>query len=199
VKYALQLLLLIGCGLSHAVDRIEELCPNALELLSGASFPSSSPPHLESGTVNVDFSVGVDGSIADVAVHSTTDTSLNEAALGVVSRLTCSSRETETRVWLPVGFKRTPPAPKPADLCPNFSEVMNRLQYPREAATKKIDRGGVVVEFRMSADGEISEVRELRSTHPAFTAVAFLGVYQLKCKGVGRDIRVQMPFGFLLQ
>jgi protein TonB len=76
---------------------------------------------------------------------------------------------------------------------------MNRLQYPREAATKKIDRGGVVVEFRMSADGEISEVRELRSTHPAFTAVAFLGVYQLKCKGVGRDIRVQMPFGFLLQ
>jgi TonB family protein len=83
-----------------------------------------------------------------------------------------------------------------SDICPNYAEVMEVVGYPREASIAGITDGTVMVEFVLAADGDVTNVKAIRSSHPIFAEAAIAGVKRLKCIGKGRGMRVRVPLGF---
>src|SRR6186713_1237257 len=62
-----------------------------------------------------------------------------------------------------------PPAPvSAAVVCSNFSTVMGDSVFPRDAIRQGIEKGEALVQFTLSATGEIKDVKVLKSTHPIF-------------------------------
>jgi protein TonB len=97
----------------------------------------------------------------------------------------------------------TPAPPVPAVrsaqvVCPNYLEAMRSIVYPREARLEGIE-GEVVVEFTVSAAGQVRDPVIRSSTNRVFNRVS-LSVVQsrLQCQGQGQDIRVQAPISFKL-
>ena len=93
-----------------------------------------------------------------------------------------------------------PPAPvSAAVVCSNFSTVMGDSVFPREAIRQGIEKGEALIQFTLSANGEIKDVKVLKSTHPIFARNSMRLVSEYKCQGQGKDVLVQVPFGYKME
>ena len=93
-----------------------------------------------------------------------------------------------------------PPAPvSAAVVCSNFSTVMGDSVFPREAVRQGIEKGEALIQFTLSASGEIKDVKVLKSTHPIFARNSMRLVSEYKCQGQGKDVLVQVPFGYKME
>lgn len=98
-----------------------------------------------------------------------------------------------------------PPPPAPAGprsarvVCPNYVEVMSSIAYPRDALLDGIE-GEVVIEFTVTANGQIRNVDIKSSTNRIFNRAALTAVQsRLTCQGQGQDVRVQAPVSFKIR
>ncbi|HEX6704276.1 MAG TPA: energy transducer TonB [Albitalea sp.] len=101
----------------------------------------------------------------------------------------------------PVTAPAAPPQPavmSAAVVCSNYTTVMGDAGFPREAARQGIDKGEAEIQFTLSANGEIKDVKALRATHPIFARNSIRIVSEYKCQGQGRDVVVRVPFGYKL-
>jgi len=93
-----------------------------------------------------------------------------------------------------------PPAPvSAAVVCSNFSTVMGDSVFPRDAIRQGIEKGEALIQFTLSANGEIKDVKVLKSTHPIFARNSMRLVSEYKCQGQGKDVLVQVPFGYKME
>lgn len=99
-----------------------------------------------------------------------------------------------------------PPAPAPAPavvsagvVCSNYNTVMGDVAFPRDAVRQGIERGEAVVQFTLTAAGQITNVRVLSSTNQIFARNSVRIVGEYKCQPQGRDVTVTVPFGYKLQ
>jgi len=93
-----------------------------------------------------------------------------------------------------------PPAPVSAGVvCSNFQTVMGDVAYPRDAQRQGIEKGEALIQFTLSPSGEIKNITVLRSSHPIFARNSVRIVGEYKCQGQGREVTVQVPFGYKLQ
>lgn len=110
-----------------------------------------------------------------------------------------------TPVPAPVAPTPAPPAPAPAApvsaavVCANYATVMGDVAYPREAQRAGIERGDAVIQFTLTPSGEIKDLRATRASNQIFARAAMRIVSSYKCQGQGRDVTVQVPFGFKLE
>jgi periplasmic protein TonB len=103
----------------------------------------------------------------------------------------------------PVIQKPVEAAPQPAVrsarvACPNYVEVMSSISYPREALKDNLE-GEVVIEFTVTASGQVKDPVIKSSTNRAFNRASLAVVDRLSCQGQGQDVRVQAPIGFKLR
>jgi protein TonB len=82
--------------------------------------------------------------------------------------------------------------------CPNYREVLGSIAYPREALLEGIE-GTVVIEFTVTANGQIRDPVIRQSTNRIFNRVSLSTVSRLNCPGQGRDVRVQAPIDFKIR
>jgi protein TonB len=97
-----------------------------------------------------------------------------------------------------------PPVAPPAQMsaavvCSNYTRVMGDSGFPREAARAGLEKGEVEVQFTLAANGDVKNVRTLRSTHPIFARAAMKLVEEYKCQGQGHEVQVKVEFGFKMQ
>lgn len=90
-------------------------------------------------------------------------------------------------------------APRPFPVCSNYREVVAQAGFPREAVAQNLAQGSALIEFTITSDGRVTGVRAVESSHPVFAQAAMGMVRNFQCSGVGRDIRVRVPFGFRLE
>jgi protein TonB len=83
--------------------------------------------------------------------------------------------------------------------CSNFTAVMGDSGFPREAIRQGIDKGEVLIQFTLSASGEIKDMKVLKSTHPVFARNSLRVVGEYKCQGQGKDVQVLAPFSYKLE
>lgn len=96
-----------------------------------------------------------------------------------------------------------PPAPPPARVvasvaCANYSAVMGEAGFPREATRYGLEEGDALIEFTLTANGEVRDVKAVRASHPVFARNSVRIVSTYKCAGQGRDVVVQVPFAYRL-
>lgn len=101
----------------------------------------------------------------------------------------------------PVAAAPAPPAPAPATVtasvaCGNYATVMGDAAFPKEALRAGIEKGEALIQFTLGPNGELKDVRAVRSTHPIFSRASMRLVGEYKCQGQGRDIVVQQLFSF---
>ncbi len=107
----------------------------------------------------------------------------------------------------PVVAAAPAPAPAPAApavvsagvVCSNFTAVMGEAGFPREAQRLGLEKGEALIQFTLTAAGEVKDVKSLRATHPTFAKNSIRIVGEYKCAGQGRDVIVQVPFGYKLE
>lgn len=107
---------------------------------------------------------------------------------------------TTTAEPAPPPVPAAPPAPavvNAAVACPNFNTVRGQVPYPPQAESMGLS-GDVLVEFIVSADGQVRDVKAVRSSNALFSGAATRAVAKLQCTGQGRDVRVRAPFSFRL-
>ena len=98
-----------------------------------------------------------------------------------------------------------PPAPAQTGpvsagvVCSNFTTVMGEVAYPREAARQGIEKGEATVQFTVGPTGAIKDIKVISSTNPIFARNSVRIVGEYKCQGQGRDVLVQVPFGYKLE
>ena len=80
--------------------------------------------------------------------------------------------------------------------CSNYTKVMGEAGFPREALRKGLEKGDALVQFTLGENGEIKDVKALRSSHPVFASNSMRIVTEYKCSGQGRDVVVQVPFTY---
>ena len=73
------------------------------------------------------------------------------------------------------------------------------VAYPREASRQGIEKGEALVQFTLTASGEVKDIKTLRSSHSIFARNSERIVREYKCQGQGREVTVQVPFGYKLQ
>ena len=73
------------------------------------------------------------------------------------------------------------------------------MAYPREAMRQGIEEGEATVQFTLTANGEVKDIKVLHASNPIFARSSMRIVAQLKCQGRGRDEPVIVPFGYRLQ
>jgi protein TonB len=76
---------------------------------------------------------------------------------------------------------------------------MGDAGFPREAARQGIEKGEALIQFTLGANGEVKDIKALRATHPIFARNSIRIVGEYKCQGQGRDVLVQVPFGYKLE
>jgi periplasmic protein TonB len=106
----------------------------------------------------------------------------------------------------PVVAAPAPPAPAPAPavtsasvVCSNFNAVMGDVAFPREATRAGIERGEAVIQFTLTASGEVKDVHAISASNPIFARNSVRIVNSYKCQGQGRDVTVRVPFGYKLE
>lgn len=95
-----------------------------------------------------------------------------------------------------------PPAPAVISAgvaCSNYSTVMGELSYPREATRQGIERGDALVQFTLTANGEVKDIRAVRASNPIFARNSTRIVASYKCAGQGHDVTVQVPFNYKVE
>ncbi|MEP6873587.1 MAG: energy transducer TonB, partial [Burkholderiales bacterium] len=97
------------------------------------------------------------------------------------------------------------PAPAPAApvsasvVCPNYSTAMGDAAYPREAIKQGIEKGDALIQFTLSPSGEVKDIKAVRASHPIFARASMRVVGEYKCTGQGREVIVQVPFGYKIE
>lgn len=86
-----------------------------------------------------------------------------------------------------------------AVVCSNYSTKMGEAGFPREAQRQGIDKGEALIQFTLTASGEIKDVKVLNASHPIFARNSVRIVGEYKCAGQGRDVVVKVPFGYKLE
>ncbi len=86
-----------------------------------------------------------------------------------------------------------------AVVCSNFTAVMGDAAFPKEAIRQGLEKGEAVIQFTLGANGEVKDVKTIRATHPIFARSSIRLVGEYKCQGQGRDVLVQVPFGYKLE
>ena len=108
----------------------------------------------------------------------------------------------------PVAVAPAPPAPAPAPApavvsagvaCSNFTTKMGDVAFPREALRQGLDRGEALIQFTLTANGEVKDIRSISSTSPIFARNSIRIVGELKCEGQGRDVTVRVPFSYKVE
>ena len=89
-------------------------------------------------------------------------------------------------------------SPQGAYACFNFAEVMRGVGFPRAAAAQDLREGFALVEFTLTIDGRVTDVRAVESSHPIFAASAESIVSRYQCRGIGREVQVRVPFRYSL-
>jgi periplasmic protein TonB len=92
-----------------------------------------------------------------------------------------------------------PPAPTRVSAsvaCSNFAKVMGDAAFPREAQRFGLEEGSALVQFTLTAAGEIKDVKPVEASHPVFGRGAVRIAGDFKCAGQGHDVIVQVPFVF---
>jgi protein TonB len=92
-----------------------------------------------------------------------------------------------------------PPTVTAGVACSNYTTVMGEVAYPREAIKLGIERGDALIQFTLTANGEIKDIKALRASNPIFARNSIRLVGEYKCAGQGRDVIVQVPFGYKLE
>ena len=96
-----------------------------------------------------------------------------------------------------------PPAP-PATVtagvaCSNYTTVMGDAGFPRDAIRQGLEKGEALIQFTLTASGEIKDIKAVRASHPIFARNSIRIVGEYKCQGQGRDVTVTVPFGYKLE
>jgi len=110
----------------------------------------------------------------------------------------------EPTVMAPVAPPAPAPAPAPAApavvsasvVCSNYSTKMGEAGFPRDAIRQGLDKGEALIQFTLTASGEIKDIKTIRASHPIFGRNSARIVSEYKCAGQGRDVTVQVPFGY---
>ena len=101
-----------------------------------------------------------------------------------------------------------PPAPPPpvaaapvsaSVVCSNYSTVMGEASFPREAIKAGIEKGEALIQFTLGPNGEIKDIKTLRASNSIFARNSIRLVGEYKCQGQGKDVIVQVPFGYKVQ
>jgi len=100
-----------------------------------------------------------------------------------------------------------PPAPPPAaapvsalTVCSNSIAAMGEAGFPRDAARAGLEKGEAMIQFTVSASGEVKDAKVVSASHPIFgRASARLVSSEFKCKGQGHDVVLLVPFSYKLQ
>ena len=99
----------------------------------------------------------------------------------------------------PVVAPPAPPAPVTASVaCSNYRTVMGDAGFPREALRQGLEKGEALVQFTLSPEGEVKNIKALRASHPIFARNSVRIVGEYKCQGQGREVVVTVPFGYKL-
>ena len=95
-----------------------------------------------------------------------------------------------------------PPAPATASagvVCSNYASVMGDVAFPRDAQRQGIERGEATIQFTLTANGEVKDIKAIRSTNQIFARNSIRIVSEYKCQGQGRDVTVTVPFAYKLE
>jgi len=95
-----------------------------------------------------------------------------------------------------------PPAPTTAAasvVCSNYATVMGDVAYPREAQRQGIEKGEATIQFTLTPNGEVKDIKAIRSTHQIFARNSIRIVSEYKCQGQGREVTVTVPFAYRLE
>ena len=76
-------------------------------------------------------------------------------------------------------------------VCSNYTTVMGDVAFPREAIRQGLEKGEALIQFTLTANGEIKDVKALRARRiPIFARNSIRIVGEYKCQGQGRDVIV---------
>jgi protein TonB len=99
----------------------------------------------------------------------------------------------------PVEGPAQPAIRSAAVVCPGYTETIRAaLQYPREALLENIE-GEVVIEFTVTASGQVKDAIPRNSTNRIFNRPAIAAALKIQCQGQGQDIRVSLPVSFKMK
>jgi len=99
----------------------------------------------------------------------------------------------------PVVAPPAPPAPMSAAVvCANYKTVMGDAGFPKDAMRQGLEKGEALIQFTLGADGQVKDIKALRASHPIFARNSIRIVGEYKCQSQGRDVVVQVPFGYKL-
>jgi TonB family protein len=163
-------------------------CLAALSLVLGWSMASAEEPAPKTKPgykVEVELKVKEDGSVEDAKIVKTEDTSgdalLDRAALAGLMRHKMPVREKDGH---PIAYTAIAPVvfPVPDDEGPESNNAPKpkihsapQIAYPPGLAEQGVV-GGAILELIIGADGNVSSVKVLRSSHPEFAKAAEDGV-----------------------
>jgi len=88
-----------------------------------------------------------------------------------------------------------PPVTSVSVACPNYRDVVSRLQPPVQVQRMGLS-GDVLVEFTVSPTGVVGDIKVTKSSNSIFNAVAIAAVAKFQCVGQGQGVRVRLPIGF---
>lgn len=93
-----------------------------------------------------------------------------------------------------------PAAPVPAGVaCPNYATVMGDTSFPKEAMRQGVESGDALIEFTVTANGDVKDVKAVRASNQIFARSSIrIVANDFKCTGQGRDITVRVPFNYKL-
>ena len=76
---------------------------------------------------------------------------------------------------------------------------MGDAAFPKEAIRQGLEKGEAVIQFTLGANGEVKDIKTIRASHPIFARNSIRLVGEYKCQGQGREVLVQVPFGYKLE
>jgi protein TonB len=90
-------------------------------------------------------------------------------------------------------------APSVGVVCPGFTAIVQGFGFPKEASRQSIERGEALIQFTVTASGEVKDVHSVRASNPIFARNGIRAVGDFKCQGQGHDIVVQVPLVYKLE
>ncbi len=92
-------------GMSTAVPTVGVVCPNSREVQSNMAYPAAARRAGVQGDVIARFLVSANGTIRDIAIVSSSSSSLNRAVVSAVAQFRCTGQGHEVAVEAPFSFR----------------------------------------------------------------------------------------------
>jgi TonB family protein len=200
--FALVCLCLLSTAWSALAQAQQASCPNLQAAVDSVMFPQEAVAlRITEGKAVVALTIRADGEVVDATVTSATHPVFGTAALSIVSRLRCNRRATSLRTTLPVNFDLFGGAGLLAShgCKQTLPESGDEPGFPREAMQAGLDRGEVVIDFKVDDEGRPVDIVVVKSTHPWFSRSAYRFIELLDCKGAEKNKLMTMPFGYRLE